>query len=110
MAAEEAVTGDPMVGLLFQLGGGGILGFAAGYAAKKLLKLILIIVGLFTMGLLALEYKGWISIHYDAIVRSIEEALTGAAGGAASLKSHILANIPFAGSFLLGFTLGFKMG
>ena len=109
MAAEEA-AGDPLVGLLFQLGGGGVLGFAAGYAAKKLLKLILIVVGIFTMGLLALEYKGWISIHYDAIARSIEEALTGAAGSAASLKSHILANVPFAGSFLLGFALGFKMG
>lgn len=108
--AEAAQTADVWTVVLFQLGGGGVLGFAAGYAVKKMLKLIMVVVGVFILGLLALEYKGWIKINYDALAQSIENAITGGASAAAGLKSHILANIPFASAFLLGFTLGFKVG
>ncbi len=108
--AEATQTADIWTIVLFQLGGGGVLGFAAGYAVKKLLKLIMIVVGVFVLGLLALEYKGWIKVNYDALAQSIENAITGGTSTAVSLKSRILANVPFASAFILGFTLGFKIG
>ncbi|GAB6147996.1 FUN14 domain-containing protein [Stetteria hydrogenophila] len=106
----DAAQSDVWTTILFQLGGGGILGFAAGYAFKKLLKLVLLVVGVFVIGLLALEYKGWVSVNYTALANSIERALTGGASAAAGVKSHIIANLPFAGAFLAGFALGFKAG
>lgn len=108
--AEASQASDVWSVVLLQLGGGGVLGFAAGYAFKKLLKLIMIIVGVFVLGLLALEYKGWVKVNYEAIARSIENAITGGTSTAVSLKSHIIANLPFASAFLLGFSLGFKAG
>ncbi|MEB3861155.1 MAG: hypothetical protein GSR84_02915 [Desulfurococcales archaeon] len=101
---------DIMTALLFQVSGGALLGFASGYAAKKLLKLALLVLGVMTGGLLLLEYKGIINVNYDALVASVEEAMGVVEATGESLKAHIIANVPFASSFLAAFALGFKYG
>ena len=101
---------DALSAVLFQAGGGVILGFAAGYAAKKAMKIALLVLGVFTGGLLLLEYYGVISVNYDKLALLVERALSGVQATAASLKAHIIATMPFAGSFLVGFALGFKYG
>lgn len=108
--AQDIAAGDVLSALLFQLGSGGILGFAAGYAAKKLLKLVLFMVGIFTGGLILLQYYGIISVNYDKLALLVEGIISGAQASAASLKAYVLATVPFASSFLLGFALGFKYG
>ncbi|MCE4606530.1 MAG: hypothetical protein F7B59_04265 [Desulfurococcales archaeon] len=96
--------------LAFQAGGGVILGFATGFAVKKLLKLLLIVLGLFTLGLLYLANEGIISVNYDALKSKIEGAAGHIAGAGVSMKTYIIMNVPFAASFLVGFAAGFKLG
>ncbi|GBF09137.1 conserved hypothetical protein [Aeropyrum pernix] len=106
----EITAGDIFTGVLLQLGGGGILGFAAGYALKKAIKILLLVVGVFTLGLMGLAYYGVISVNWDKLALLVERAISGGGAAAASLKSYIIAATPFAASFLVGFSLGFKYG
>ncbi len=95
--------------IAFQLGFGGIGGFIVGYAFKKLTKLIAIIAALFFCALMYLAYAGIISINFDALVDAIG-GLLGTAGQAANWIAPIIGILPFAGSFMVGLFLGFKMG
>jgi uncharacterized membrane protein (Fun14 family) len=93
----------------YQLGIGGIGGFIVGFAFKKLSKLIVIVLGLFIAALLYLGIKGIISINYDALWNSIADSL-GLAESAFSWIVGVISLLPFAGSFIVGFLLGFKLG
>jgi len=95
--------------LVYQLGLGGIGGFIAGYALKKMMKLAAIIIGLFILALVYLGYQGIISINYSELGNAVSGAL-GLTGAAADFLGPIIAHLPFAGSFGLGFFLGLKMG
>jgi uncharacterized membrane protein (Fun14 family) len=95
--------------LVYQLGIGGIGGFIVGYAIKKISKLIVVLIGIFIIALLYLGTQGIISINYSALFNSLANAL-GMAGGAFSWLVGIISIIPFAGSFIVGFLLGFKLG
>lgn len=95
--------------LTYQLGIGGIGGFVAGYALKKLTKIVAVIIGLIVLLLVYLGYQGIITINYEALGSSVSSAL-GLTGQAAEIIGPIIAHLPFAGAFGLGFFLGFKMG
>jgi uncharacterized membrane protein (Fun14 family) len=95
--------------LAFQLGLGGIGGFIVGFAIKKISKLIIILIGLFLIALLYLGARGIISINYDALWKALEGSLSFA-GQAASWLIGLVSILPFAGSFIVGFLLGFKIG
>jgi len=93
----------------YQLGIGGVGGFIVGYAFKKLSKLIVIVLGLFIAALLYLGIKGIISINYDALWNAVADSL-GLAESAFSWIVGVISLLPFAGSFIVGFLLGFKLG
>jgi uncharacterized membrane protein (Fun14 family) len=95
--------------LVYQLGVGAIGGFIVGYVLKKISKLIVIIIGLFIIALLYLGTKGIISINYEALWNALANSL-GMAGSAFSWIIGIISLLPFAGSFIIGFLLGFKLG
>lgn len=95
--------------LIYQLGAGGILGFVVGYAIKKVLKLLALIVGFFALILIYLGYVGIINVNYDKLTETVE-GLIGNVGGASEWLSPIIANLPFAGSFVVGAALGLKKG
>jgi len=95
--------------LLYQLGIGGIGGLIVGYAVKKISKLIAILVGIFIIALLYLGTSGIISINYDKLWNAMGDWL-GLAGSAAEWLIGIISLIPFLGSFVIGFVLGFKLG
>lgn len=95
--------------IIFQLGLGGVGGFIVGYALKKISKLIMVLAGIFIIALIYLGVKGIISINYDALFTAIGELL-GVAGAASSWLVHAIALLPFAGSFIAGFVIGFKLG
>jgi uncharacterized membrane protein (Fun14 family) len=97
----------PSIG--FQLGAGGIGGFIVGYAIKKLSKLIAIIIGLFVVALIYLGTQGIISINYTALWNALSGSL-GKVGSAFSWLVGVVSLLPFAGSFIVGFLLGFKIG
>jgi uncharacterized membrane protein (Fun14 family) len=95
--------------LAYQLGVGGIGGFIVGFAIKKLSKLILFLIGIFLIILLYLGTSGVISINYDSLFNALA-GLLGFAGQAASWLIGLISLLPFVGSFVVGFLLGFKLG
>jgi uncharacterized membrane protein (Fun14 family) len=95
--------------LATQLGIGGLGGLAVGYTIKKIAKIFAFIIGVAFLGLQYLAYKGIISINYSALQKWAED-LVGQVGVAQSVLSTIIANLPFATSFLVGFGIGLKLG
>jgi len=100
---------DTLNVILVQLGIGGIGGFLVGYAVKKVAKILAVILGLGFLSLLYLSYKGIIQISYDKLLSEVEKGL-GFTGFGQSVILSIIANIPFATSFTVGFLLGLKKG
>jgi len=95
--------------LIAQLGLGGVGGLLVGYAFKKLLKIIAVILGIFIFGLFFLAYVGMININYDKFLEALG-MLVGLASVIQQIILAIAASLPFAASFTLGFFLGFKRG
>jgi len=95
--------------VVYQLGLGAVGGFIVGFALKKITKLFIVIIGLFVLALLYLGINGVININYGALWETIANGL-GLAGQAASWVVGIISVLPFIGSFVVGFLLGFKIG
>jgi len=95
--------------VVYQLGVGGVLGFFAGYAIKKLTKLIAALVGLLALLLIYLSYEGIIMVNYEKLFIKIQ-SLMGIVSQAPDLITPIISGLPFAGSFLAGAALGLKFG
>lgn len=95
--------------VVYQLGVGGIGGFIVGYAIKKISKLIVVLMGLLIIFLLYLGTSGIISVNYEEL-RDALASLLGFAGQAATWLVGLISLLPFMGSFLAGFLLGFKLG
>jgi uncharacterized membrane protein (Fun14 family) len=93
----------------YQVGTGAVGGFIVGYAVKKMSKLIAVVIGLFLIALIYLGTQGIVSINYEALWKALENAL-GMAESAFSWVVGIISLLPFAGSFIAAFLLGFKMG
>ncbi len=72
-------------------------------------KVVAFIIGLAFIGLQLLAYKGIININYDALQQWGSE-LIGQVGALEGVMTLIIANMPFAASFLVGFAIGLKMG
>ena len=77
------------------------MGFVAGCAIKKLLKILAVIAGLFALALIYLGYTGIISVNYEKLTEAIEGLMSGLRG-ATQWAWPIIANLSFAGSFLVG--------
>jgi uncharacterized membrane protein (Fun14 family) len=92
--------------IVYQLGLGAVGGFIVGFVLKKIAKLFVIVIGIVIAALL---YLGIISINFGALWNSIGSGL-GLAGEAASWLVGLISLIPFLGSFVVGFVLGFKLG
>ena len=98
------------------IGGGFFGGVLLGYALKKVVKLLAIIVGLFIGGLAYLQYQQVVSIDWNRI----EALVTAALGNATSQMSTsqdigatlAISNfgIPLTGSMSAGFAVGFMKG
>jgi len=95
--------------IVYQLGIGGVLGFFVGYAVKKITKIIAAIIGLISLLFIYLGYEGIINVNYDKLAQMIEN-LMGTASQATTTLTPIVANLPFAGSFIAGMAVGVKLG
>ena len=84
---------------------GGVGGFVVGYLLKKIRKLIMIVVGVLIIALLYLGTTGTITNYGD-----LWNSLSGVFGQAASWLVGFISLLPFIGSFIVGFLLGFKLG
>ena len=101
------------------LGVGGLAGFVMGYAIKKVLKIVMVIVGLFFGALAYLASQGLISINWDRLgsaststLVGLQNATIGTMPGSADQVMVAMTNIgiPLTGSFAASFALGFMKG
>jgi uncharacterized membrane protein (Fun14 family) len=111
------------------IGGGFFLGVLIGYALKKVIKLVAVIVGLFLAGLAYLQYHQIANINWNKLQAVSEEALktlsnltmqipgiSSSSGGdvhtavTASSLAMTSFGIPLTGSMSAGFTIGFIKG
>lgn len=95
--------------LITQLGVGGIGGLCVGYALKKVAKITAFLIGIAFLGLQYLAYKDIISINYGAL-ENWARGVASNVGAAEGILTAMIANLPFASSFLVGFAIGVKMG
>jgi uncharacterized membrane protein (Fun14 family) len=110
------------------LGGGFFVGVLIGYALKRVIKLLAVIVGLFLAGLAYLQYNQIANINWNKLQTvsegtiatlsnvimqipgiSVNSSEDGHAAATASLAMTSF-GIPFTGSMSAGFTLGFMKG
>src|SRR5829696_10274478 len=106
------------------LGGGFFVGILIGYALKKVIKLLAIIVGLFLAGLAYLQYHQIANINWNKLQTVSQDAITtlsntiiqipgiSADGHAAATSSLAMTSfgIPLTSSVSAGFTIGFMKG
>lgn len=96
-----------------QISLGVLLGLAVGYLAKKTLKVLLLLIGVLVLVGVTLELLDVITIHWATIEASYNTFLE-TSGGLGALLQSWAANfggfIPVAGSFVVGFFIGLKLG
>jgi len=107
------------------LGGGFFVGILIGYALKKVIKIVAVIVGLFLAGLAYLQYNQIAIINWNKLQTVVEGTITTLSNTIIqiqdiSVDSHATATasslamtsfgIPLTGSVSAGFTLGFIKG
>jgi len=96
-----------------EVGGGAMIGGIIGFAAKKVAKIIAVIIGLELALFKFLETRGVLDVDWDAISGGAENATqsaTEAGGDGASLASSLLSAVPVSAGFSAGFLVGFKKG
>jgi uncharacterized membrane protein (Fun14 family) len=99
---------DPtQIGL--EVGGGALIGGVIGFAAKKVAKIIAIIVGLELALFKFLETKGILVVNWEAIGGAAADA-GGQAAEAPGWIVSLLAALPVTAGFTGGFLVGFKKG
>jgi uncharacterized membrane protein (Fun14 family) len=107
------------------MGGGFFVGVLIGYALKKVIKLLAVIVGLFVAGLAYLQYHHITNINWNKLQIVSGDAITALANlmtqtpgfgytsdqtATASSLAMTSFGIPLTGSMSAGFTIGFMKG
>jgi uncharacterized membrane protein (Fun14 family) len=97
-----------MTSLGIQMGGSAILGAVIGFAAKKVAKLIAIIIGLELVLFKFLESRGVLSVNWDALAGTGQDAVEGGAQAGHTLIETFISTAGIGATFAGGFLLGFK--
>ena len=110
-----------MYPMVSTIGGGFFVGILIGYALKKVVKLVAIVVGLFSAGLAYLQYQQIVNIDWNklqpvlqnaAFVLNVTKYIPGLNNVSSQTTNLTISNfgIPLTGSMALGFTVGFMRG
>ncbi|MFZ0895329.1 MAG: FUN14 domain-containing protein [Candidatus Nitrosopolaris sp.] len=102
------------------IGGGFFAGILIGYALKKVVKVVAIVVGLFFAGLAYLQYQQIVPINWNKVpqlsqnvVTTLSNATTQIPGFNSDHTTNLsisIFGIPLTGSISVGFTIGFMRG
>lgn len=95
-----------------QIGFGALAGFVAGYALKKVGKLLALAVGLLFVLVQLLAYFGYVTVEWGRVQTDVEPLLGADSLGAAwrALLAALTYNVPFAAAFVPAFVVGVKRG
>lgn len=96
----------PSLGL--QMGGSALLGAVIGFAAKKIAKVIAVIVGLQLVVFKFLESRGVISVNWERLSNSTAGAPDAVTDAGQTLVETFISTAGIGASFAGGFLLGFK--
>jgi uncharacterized membrane protein (Fun14 family) len=112
---DYPVSTDSITSISVTIGGGFIGGVLFGYALKKVVKVLAVIVGLFLAGLVYLQYQHVASFDWNRIevmastaLGNITAYLSNSHDEAALAMSNF--GIPLSGSMSAGFAVGFMKG
>ena len=89
--------------MTLQMGSGAFLGYITGYALKKIFQAIMIIVGVFVMGLVGLATTGAITIQWDKLYGTANMGVSRVADYAIGTSSIAMTYFPISAGFSLGF-------
>lgn len=95
-----------------QLTFGAIAGFAAGYALKKVGKLLALALGLLFIAVQILAYYSFVTVDWIEIQRRVDPLLESESLGVMwrSLLNIMTYNVSFAAAFIPGFIFGLRRG
>ncbi|MFC7046295.1 FUN14 domain-containing protein [Halobacteriaceae archaeon GCM10025711] len=94
-----------------EFGGGAVIGGIIGFAAKKIAKVIAVIVGLELAMFKFLESEGYLTVRWDRLTNGALEASQAAqSNGVPSWVHSLLSTLSVGAGFTGGFLLGFKKG
>jgi len=96
---------EPMI---FQIGVGGAGGFLAGYAIKKIAKILAFFAGLYFLSILYLSQIGVVNINYNRFLETVSGVATNE-----QVTNFLLATVsslPFTASFAAGLIFGLRKG
>jgi uncharacterized membrane protein (Fun14 family) len=96
----------------FELGSGAVVGGIVGFAAKKLAKIIAVIVGLELALFKFLESRGIITVDWERLTAGFVSTAQNAAqsGAPPTWLQTILSTLSISAGFTGGFFLGFRRG
>jgi len=108
------------------IGGGFFAGALIGFALKKIVKLVAVVVGLFLGGLAYLQYQQIVNIDWQKLQAVSQNVVTMLANATTQISNHLsnitgsnnhttdlaISNlgIPLTGSMSMGFAIGFMRG
>ena len=105
---------DSVAPTLFTIGSGGLIGFLAGFAIKRIFKILAVIVGLFFAALMYFQSQNLISVNWDKIqsmsqglVSTLAHSLTDT-GQISTITGNL--GIPLTGGLATGFAIGVMKG
>jgi len=91
---------------IYQMSAGVASGFLVGYAIKKILKILMIILGFSFIAVSYLGLSGIINIDYEKLT----SVTSGLVTQALEFLSTAVGGLPFASTFLAGFGIGIMKG
>jgi uncharacterized membrane protein (Fun14 family) len=117
----QTIGADTLYSSTAAVGGGFFAGILIGYALKKIVKVVAVVVGLFFAGVWYLQYQQIIDIKwakFQAVSQNAVTTLVNATTQIPGLNSsnHTTAfafsnlGIPLTGSMSMGFAIGFMKG
>jgi uncharacterized membrane protein (Fun14 family) len=108
------LTADSLISASAVIGTGFFGGLLLGYALKKAVKLIAVVIGLFIAGLVYLQYQQIAYFNWDKIERMVTTMFGNVASqiSGQDISSFALANlgIPLTSGISAGFAVGFVKG
>jgi uncharacterized membrane protein (Fun14 family) len=109
------------------IGGGFLAGALIGFALKKVLKILAIVIGIFFAGLAYLQYQQIVNINWSKLQATSQNVVTTITNATTQISGHITSatdsnnhattalatsnlGIPLTGSMAMGFAVGFMKG
>lgn len=91
-----------------EAGSASLVGLVMGFAAKKIMKLVAVLVGIQLMAFKFLESRGILIVNWDQLTGTAKSSADLAAGAPPAWLDTIVSTLSVGGGFAAGFFLGFK--